>query len=33
MSGLVVEGFLEIEGIPEVAMNLLHDNALRIYDA
>ena len=31
LSELVDEGFLQIGDIPEIARNLLHDNALRIY--
>jgi len=31
LSNLIDETFLQIEDIPEIAKNLLHDNALRIY--
>jgi len=31
LSSLIEEDFLQIEDIPEIAKNLLHDNALRIY--
>jgi hypothetical protein len=31
LSGLVDEGLLQMDDIPEIAKNLLHDNALKIY--